>query len=122
MAIVAEFAAAAFPAPTSAAALKGSVISGGYGKVIVQVVSSDPSSDVASMPVADAIIEVIASNGTAVAKFATDSQGYAHMGLNEGAYKLRVTARGFNPGGTTISVKNGTVQDVLISLTRMANH
>jgi hypothetical protein len=112
MAIVAAFAAAAFPAPTSAASIRG-----GYGKVNIYVSSYDPSGAVASVPVEGAVIEIIASNGASVMKAVTDSAGSAHIGLDAGTYKVRITARGYYPGGSSLKISNGTVQDLAIRLT-----
>jgi Carboxypeptidase regulatory-like domain len=108
MALVAAFAASAFPARTFANS------STDYGKVVVNVTT-------ASKPVAGAIVEVLNVKGEAVIKTVTDSNGTVSFPLLVGEYKLRVTAKGYNLGEGSVAVEADTTNTVDINLTPSSN-
>jgi Carboxypeptidase regulatory-like domain len=108
MALVAAFAASAFPARTFANS------STDYGKVVVNVTT-------ASKPVAGAIVEVLNSKGEAVIKTVTDTNGMVSFPLLVGEYKLRVTAKGYNLGEGSVAVEADTLNTVNINLTPSSN-
>ena len=114
MALVAAFAASAFPARTFANS------STDYGKVVVNVWdATNPTPS--PKPVAGAIVEVLNSKGEAVIKTVTDSNGTVSFPLLAGAYKLRVTAKGYNLGEGSVVVEADTINTVNINLTAASN-
>jgi len=108
MALVAAFAASAFPARTFANS------STDYGKVVVNVTT-------ASKPVAGAIVEVLNVKGEAVIKTVTDANGTVSFPLLAGDYKLRVTAKGYYLGEGSLTVEADTINTVNINLTPSSN-
>ena len=111
MAIVAAFAAAAFPTPSFANSADD------YGKVAITVTnSSSPLAGIMPVPVAGAVIEVTGSNGVAVAKAITDDTGNVSIALPQGAYKIKVSAPGFASSGASFFLKAGTTEYVKIGL------
>ena len=110
-AIVAAFAAAAFPVPSYADAATD------YGKVVITVTNnSNPLASIMPVPVAGANIEISNSSGAAVVKATTDSNGNASLALPQGAYKIRVSAPGFATGGASFGLKAGTTEYINVGL------
>ena len=114
MAIVAAFAAAAFPAPSFADS------SSDYGKLVVTVYNaSSPAAGLMPQPVAGAAVQVLNATGATIAKTTTDSNGAVTFPLPEGAYKIQVSAKGFYPGGGEAYLKAGTAEYVRIGLSAL---
>jgi hypothetical protein len=120
MAIVAVFAAAAFPSPGFADSLPVSS-NGSYGKALVTVIDASNPSLTAKPPViAGAVVEVANASGVGIMKTTTDSTGTVRLALPGGVYKIRVTFNGYNPGGADFTIVDGTTQNVTVGLTKLS--
>jgi len=114
---VGAFAIAAFP--TSSLAASASLAGGAeYGKAAITVWDASSPTAVAQMPVQGAIVEVANSAGNVITVHTTDANGNVRIGLAEGSYKVRVSAKGYNTTGAYLEIKNGQVTNVSIGLTR----
>jgi len=117
MAVVGAFAIAAFP--TSSLAASASLAGGAeYGKAAITVWDASSPTAVAQMPVQGATIEIVNTAGNVVAVHTTDSSGNVRIGLGEGFYKVRVSAKGYNSAGAYVEIQNGQVTNLSIGLTR----
>ena len=114
MALVAAFAAAAFPAPSFAAGRVGG--SADYGKAVISVVAAQSGPSATLQPVAGATLELINSTGVAVSKYATGNDGKVNLGLSGGTYKIRVSADGFDAAGDYLAIENGQTSYVTVEL------
>jgi hypothetical protein len=99
MAIVAAFAAAAFPTRSFAAEANP-----GKLQVTVYERSSSSLSATAMKPFSGALIEVSDVNGVAVAKGVTNASGTSSFTLAKGVYKVHVTAPGYTSATTSVII------------------
>ena len=100
MAMVASFAAAAFPTRSFAAENTGTLT------VNVYKASSNLSA-VALQPLDNASVEVFDVNGAKVADVATNSAGSASLELAKGTYKVRASATGYTSATGSVVVNAG---------------
>ncbi len=104
MAMVAAFAAAAFPTRSFAAASDPLV-----GKLIVNVYERSDS-QLTEQPLTGASIRVFDAKGAAVATAATNTNGSVTIELPKGVYKVSVSAPGYTTasGAATVNVGQAT--------------
>jgi ABC-type glycerol-3-phosphate transport system substrate-binding protein len=108
MALVAAFAAAAFPARSFAAATDS-------GQVVVTVYSqSTPTAR--HQPVAGAVVEFSSPDSNLTVDVMTDAKGQARVMLPAGDYYVKIVAKGFEPVTTTTAVISDTTQDLKVKL------
>jgi len=118
MTVVGAFAIAAFP--TSSLAAPASLAGGAdYGKASITVWDASSPTAVAQLPVKGATIEIANTAGNVVAVHTTDASGNVRIGLAEGFYKVRISAKGYSPAGAYLEIKNGQVTNLSIGLTRV---
>jgi Carboxypeptidase regulatory-like domain len=109
MALVAAFAAAAFPARSFAAATDS-------GQVAVMVYSQSASID-RYRPVAGAVVEFSSPDSNLSVDVMTDARGQANVMLPAGDYYVKIVAKGFEPVTTKTTVISDTTQDLKVGLT-----
>lgn len=109
MAIVAAFAAAAFPSRTFA---NDEVET---GKLVVSVYRTAAGSP-DGQPVGSAGVEIINASGTTVAKVNTDKAGMVGLGLAKGVYKVRVSAQGYKSVSAQVTVNANSTSEISIEL------
>lgn len=101
MAIVAAFAAAAFPTRSFAAENTGTLT------VNVYKASSNVSA-VAQQPLDNAAVDIFDVNGTRVATVATNNGGSASIELAKGTYKVQASATGYASATGSVTVNAGS--------------
>ncbi|MGA7733181.1 MAG: carboxypeptidase-like regulatory domain-containing protein [Chloroflexia bacterium] len=109
MALVAAFAAAAFPARSFAAATDS-------GQVVVTIYSQSTST-ARYQPVANAIVEFSSPDTNLSVDVRTDAKGQARVMLPAGDYYVKIVAKGFEPLTTKMTVISDTTQDLKVGLT-----
>lgn len=114
-AIVAAFAASAFPTQSYAAEAND-------GKLIVKVYAKSTTPTPGLVPLSNATIHVFDVQGVAVAKGATDSTGSTTFTLPAGDYKVRVSAPGYTVASDSMTIAEDqtyTAKFQLIRTTRL---
>jgi ABC-type glycerol-3-phosphate transport system substrate-binding protein len=108
MALVAAFAAAAFPTRSFAAATDS-------GQVAVTVYSQSAST-ARHQPVAGAVVEFSSPGSNLTVDVMTDAKGQARVMLPAGDYYVKIVAKGFEPVTTKMAVISDTTQDLKVKL------
>lgn len=111
MALVAAFAAAAFPTRSFAA-------NSDMGKLIVSVyqTSNNPGASTQLLPLGNADIEVFNAAGASVASVTTDSSGATTLELPKGVYKVRVSAPNYTSASGSAAVDAGKATSIKFEL------
>ena len=100
MAMVAAFAAAAFPTRSFAAE--------NTGTLTVRVYKASNLTAVAQQPLDNASVDIFDVNGARVASVATNSAGSASFELAKGTYKVQASAKGYTSVTGSVTVNAGS--------------
>jgi len=113
MALVAAFAATAFPTHSFAAPAR--IGGADYGKAVVTVLAaSAPNAD--GKPIAGAAAELVNTSGVTLSKYTTNSNGQLSLAVAGGNYKVRVSAQGYETTGAYLDIKNGQTSYLTIRM------
>lgn len=110
MALIAAFAATAFPTRGFAADEANT------GKLIISVYKQSSSPTVTEQPLAGASIEIINASGAVVSKAVTDSSGILRTELVKGVYKVSVSAKGYKSESGQATVNAGEATEIKFEL------
>jgi len=113
MALVAAFAATAFPSHSFASPARISGVD--YGKAVITVVQASSLTS-GGKPIVGATAELVDASGTTLSKYATDGNGQFSLAVAGGSYKVRVSAQGYETTGAYLEIKNGQTSYLMIRM------